>query len=187
MSPPAWGTTPLKHGTVVKSPTAWVLKNPVNGLTVRQGQGSPPNEAEPGQVLLPRELTSSFQGFLDLRTVYEGLRRGVVFHPPTNPERSAFSRLGGQAEAFASGCTATRARAFTLARSSAISFNPPNKPCPLVIPILPISKLSLGEVKQATAAYRMGMLYHQAGLEVKHTHPTVRPCGFAFQKLGQVA
>lgn len=58
--------------------------------------------------------------------------------------------------------TATMARACLIARSSAISFNPPSKPWAL-ISILQMSKLSSGDVKQATSACRMGVLYDQAG------------------------
>ena len=46
----------------------------VNSLVIQQGQTLLPNVADPdpGQVLLPREFTSDFQGILELRMVVEG-------------------------------------------------------------------------------------------------------------------
>ena len=49
-------------------------KHCVNSLVIQQGQSLPPNEADPdpGQVRLPRELASDFQGILEFRMMVEG-------------------------------------------------------------------------------------------------------------------
>jgi hypothetical protein len=52
--------TIIKHFMVLNSQMQWILKHPVKSLMVRYGQGLPPNEVKPGQVLLPTELTFSF-------------------------------------------------------------------------------------------------------------------------------
>ena len=51
-----------------------------SSFMIQQDQSLPPNEVDPGQVLLPREGTFNFQGFLDLGIVDDGLQSSVSSH-----------------------------------------------------------------------------------------------------------